>query len=642
MLANPLTESLVAEWHPIKNLPLQASDVSNGSNKKVWWLGLCGHEWQSVVSNRAGARKTGCPVCKGKQILIGFNDLMTTHPTIASQWHPINNLPVTVDQISAGSSKKVWWLGKCSHEWQARVSSRCGDNQNCPYCSNQAILIGFNDLATTHPEHAAQWHPQKNLPLTPQDLNAGSNKKVWWLGKCGHEWQARIYSFTNSNSTGCKTCQRHITVIGETDLKTTHPDLVKEWHPTKNGDLVPEMFVSGSGKRIWWTCARGHEWATAIANRAKTQTGCPRCTANNVPIISGTNDFHTLQPILATEWHPVLNGGDLPSNFTANSGRKIWWLCSKSHHWEARISDRTRTDNPTGCPTCAAGISISKAEQKIADFLTSQGFAIKQSARSVLKGMELDIYIPSKNMAVEYNGLYWHSEKAGKDKKYHHAKWAAAKAAGIQLIQIWEDEWNTNPEQIKAMLLHKLGVSAAPKIYARNTHIKVLRKKEIEEFLNLHHIQGFSSGSYYLGLVDKNTDVLVSVIVLRKEPNNTLNIIRYATSNNVVGGFTKLLSYAEKFYMPDRFITFSDHCVSDGGLYKNNGFIADKELAPDYRYVIKGVRQHKFGYRLKRFRNDPNLQWEEGKTERELADLNRIPRIWDAGKTRWVKNVKLI
>ena len=110
------------------------------------------------------------------------------------------------------------------------------------------------------------------------------------------------------------------------------------------------------------------------------------------------------------------------------------------------------------------------------------------------------------------------------------------------------------------------------------------------------------------------------------------------TAYSVPGGFTKLLKAAQGIYPEYPFITFSDHMVSDGGLYAASGFVADKELAPDYAYMVNGARQHKFGYRLKRFRTDPSLLWEEGKTERELADLNNLTRIWDAGKTRWVKS----
>lgn len=106
-----------------------------------------------------------------------------------------------------------------------------------------------------------------------------------------------------------------------------------------------------------------------------------------------------------------------------------------------------------------------------------------------------------------------------------------------------------------------------------------------------------------------------------------------------LGGFTKLLTYAEREYTPSRFITFADHCISDGGLYEGNGFVVDKTLPPDYMYVVGDRREHKFDYRLKRFRNDPDLKYVEGLTERELAALNGLVRVWDAGKTRFVRVV---
>lgn len=133
---------------------------------------------------------------------------------------------------------------------------------------------------------------------------------------------------------------------------------------------------------------------------------------------------------------------------------------------------------------------------------------------------------------------------------------------------------------------------------------------------------------------------VLAVMVLKREPGTngkTLNLLRFATSVNVVGGFTKLLKHVEKEYAPESIITFSDNCVSDGGLYLNNSFTVAAELAPDYKYVVKGERVHKFQYRLKRFREDPNLIFEEGLSERELAQLNNLPRIWDAGKIKWVK-----
>lgn len=293
---------------------------------------------------------------------------------------------------------------------------------------------------------------------------------------------------------------------------------------------------------------------------------------------------------IRSEWHPTKNGILVLSQLAFSSHVKVWWIYSKK----------------------------------------------------IIKPKELDIYIPSKKIAIEFNGVYWHSEAQGKDKDYHRNKWLSCKDKGVQLIQVWEDEWTRNPEQIKRMLAHKLGVSAERKVFARRTTVVPVIKTEVEKFLSENHIQGFASGSYYLGLREKASNELTAVLVLKKEAGTNgrvLNIVRYATSANVVGGFTKLLSDAEKTYKPESFITFADHGVSDGGLYENNGFIADKELAPDYMYVVGGERKHKFGYRLKRFESNPDLLWEQGLTERELAKLNGLERIWDAGKTRYRKTL---
>lgn len=505
---------------------------------------------------------------------------------LAAQWHPEKNLPLTPNDVNAGSIRKVWWVGlECGHPWLQPVRDK-NDENICLVCIGKRVLVGFNDLSSRFPNIAKDWHDKNEL--SPTEYTAKSNKKVWWLGECGHEWEAQISHRTEGK--GCPVCAGKKIVAGVNDFNSKFPELAKEWHPEKNLPLTPDAVSSGSHEKVWWVCEKNHEWEATLKHRTLMGRNCPYCAGS---VLAGFNDVSL-----------------------ANRARKN-----------------------VGCPECAANSFISQGEQAINDFLVSHGVNVKQSERSLLKGIELDMYVPERNIAIEYNGLYWHSEKAGKDKTYHYNKWLAAKEAGIQLIQIWEDEWLSNPEQVKSMLLHKLGISSEEKIFGRKTLVKELDKKVVEAFLDSYHIQGFASGSYYLGLFEKKTEALVSVVVLKKEKENTLNIIRYATSKNVVGGFTKFIAFAEKKYVPSRFITFSDHCVSDGGLYKNNGFVADKELRPDYRYVVKGERKHKFGYRLKRFRNDPELQYIEGMTETQLAALNNLYRIWDAGKTRWVKEV---
>ena len=186
---------LAAQWHPVRNKDLKPEDVSAGSSKKVWWLmpyddkktgKHFDFEWIAAVAQRA--KGSSCPFTSGQAVWKGFNDLATTHPKLAAQWHPVRNKDLKPEDVSAGSNKKVWWLmpyddkktGRhFDFEWDASVAGRV-KSPGCPYLSNRKVWKGFNDLATTHPKLAAQWHPVRNKDLKPEDVSAGSSKKVWW------------------------------------------------------------------------------------------------------------------------------------------------------------------------------------------------------------------------------------------------------------------------------------------------------------------------------------------------------------------------------------------------------------------------------------------------------------------------------
>ena len=166
---------LAKEWHPTKNGKLTPDEVTTGSHKKVWWLGSCGHEWETAVKDRVQGR--GCPICAGKRIVAGVNDLQTLYPSIAKSWHPTKNGDLLPSIISPGSGKKIWWICKNGHEWQAPVARRV-KGVGCPVCSNKKVLQGYNDLATTEPDLSLQWNYEKNNGLTPQMITRGSSKKV--------------------------------------------------------------------------------------------------------------------------------------------------------------------------------------------------------------------------------------------------------------------------------------------------------------------------------------------------------------------------------------------------------------------------------------------------------------------------------
>ena len=196
---------LARQWHPDRNGSLTPHDVVAGTRRKVWWQCDKGHEWQATVTARAG-NNSDCPVCAGKMVIPGENDLATHFPEISAQWHPARNGNLTPEGVTPYSNKKVWWLCSLGHEYTAMVSARTMNGSDCPYCANRKVLPGFNDLAALEPEVAKQWHPALNGTLTPEMVTAGSHRKVWWQCPSGHIWKAVVYSRAGPQKTGCPIC----------------------------------------------------------------------------------------------------------------------------------------------------------------------------------------------------------------------------------------------------------------------------------------------------------------------------------------------------------------------------------------------------------------------------------------------------
>ena len=298
---------LAAKWHPTKNGNLCPTDVTCGSGKRVWWLWpydvpddyyvehLRGKhfefEWENSIRNQVKTNE--CPYLSkyNPRIWVGFNDLVTTHPELAEQWHPIKNGPLTPKMVTDGSNKKVWWLmrhrdtvtGKnFDFEWQAIVANRV-KQPTCPYLVGKYVKIGFNDLATTHPTLAKEWHPTKNGALNPTHVTAGSDKKVWWLlpyddtitGKhFEFEWEAKINN--RSRGKGCPFLFGRAVWPGFNDLSSKYPDICLEWNYNENKNLLPQEISYGSGKKVWWKCSNGHKWISPVCDRVGGK-GCPVC-----------------------------------------------------------------------------------------------------------------------------------------------------------------------------------------------------------------------------------------------------------------------------------------------------------------------------------------------------------------------------
>lgn len=192
-------------------------------------------------------------------------------------------------------------------------------------------------LAERYPSLVREWVYEKNLPLTPERITAGVNKKVWWRCKKGHEWETVVSQRTGSG-TGCPYCARKVASSAH-NLLIKRPALAKLWHPTKN-EAGPETFTPSSNKIAWWVCEKGHEYHQSIKVRAALKiSSCPYCSSHR---INKDNNLAAIRPDLVSFWDQKMNGTLTPYDVAPRSSNVVWWKCEKGHSWQRSIRHMNR------------------------------------------------------------------------------------------------------------------------------------------------------------------------------------------------------------------------------------------------------------------------------------------------------------
>lgn len=287
----------------------------------------------------------------------------------------------------------------------------------------------------------------------------------------------------------------------------------------------------------------------------------------------------------------------------------------------------------------------SKLENFIYNFLDNKNILYLKNNRSFLSNKEIDIFIPSYNIGIECNGIYWHSELRGKNRNYHLNKTKLAQVKNVKLIQIFENEIINQPKIVISRLKSLLNLNKYS-IYARKCKIQEIDNQFKNKFLNKYHIQGEDKSSIKLGLFYKNRLVAVMTFCKYRTALGRKNIkFEYELSRfccihnfNVVGGASKLLKYFERIYKPKKIISYADRRWSNGNLYFKLGFHYHHNSKPNYWYFKNNNLQlyHRFNFRknilskkLEKF--DPNL------TEWENMKNNGYNRIWDCGNMLFIK-----
>lgn len=306
-----------------------------------------------------------------------------------------------------------------------------------------------------------------------------------------------------------------------------------------------------------------------------------------------------------------------------------WFYVSPNNHLAGK-----------GCPSC--GVQISRNEDEIAEFLKPY-VEVVQRDRKVLSPYELDIYLPEHKLAIEHHGLFWHTdEKVGAD---HKRKWEMCHDLGIELWQIFEDEWATKADVIKQRLLARIG--RAGKVGARDCELRVIDADTAKIFLDEVHIQGAKNGSSVEYGLFKD-EVLLAVATFGRSRSGAMvpsgdgwEVLRYASKGTVVGGFGKLFSRFVADYSPSYVVSFCDLRYGNGRLYNAVGFELHSITEPDYWWLPRrGGKQRIPRYQTQKhkLKTHQTLKefYKDELSERQICEAAGWQRISGVGHQRWL------
>ena len=365
----------------------------------------------------------------------GVNDLATLYPDIAKDWDYEKNMYLPTEVTAYCHYQAYWVCGKCGYHWQVAVNTRSKGN-GCPACGGQVVIEGKNDLLSRFPQIAEEWDYEISQPQTPNCVSYGSTKKYSWkCKKCGGRYLASVNQRTNANS-GCPYCTNHKVFSGFNDLETLYPEVAKEWDYEANGVLLPSHILPHYRKLVYWHCSECDSVYTAYPSNKIRGDKCPICSGHQVK--KGVNDLATIYPSLVLEWDSEKNSPLSPEEITAGSNKSVWWKCSIcGHNWSAPI---VRRANGSQCPKCNHRNHTSFPEQTVLFYIKKKfSDAVSGYTEPFSKSMELDIFIPSLRIGIEYDGDAWHDKKVvsgieDREKK----KYETCKRNGIKLIRIRE------------------------------------------------------------------------------------------------------------------------------------------------------------------------------------------------------------
>ena len=457
-------------------------------------------------------------------------------------------------------------------------------------------------------------------------------------------------------SEGCKICKS----IHQSKVRTKSPeqfikDAINVWGDKNDYSKVQYTEADKPVKNIF--CNRHKIYFNQNANQhLRGHEGCEFCKSENRSI-NQTKSVKEFIDDANKVWNKL--------NILIGSAYKFdYSLVTKHHSQNDKIKIKCLKHNVIfeqrahghlqahiGCPLCKSEFQSSQAEKELLEFLKqSTNFEIQQRVTNIISPKELDIYIPEKQIAIEFNGLYWHSS-IFKSKKYHIQKTIDCESKGIQLIHIFEDEWLYNKEIVKSRLLSILGIKKEKyrKLHANSSSI-IIKQVPIDEerkFLEQNHLQGYYASQVCYGLYWKsrnsNQTYLVSLMSFgelrltnnSKVQDSVYELYRYVVAKNfnIIEGASKLFNHFVNKFKPKQIISYADRrwCInSEHTLYNRLGFKFESYSEPGFYWINGMKRYHRFKYR-----NDIRKQMGYN-SEQEFMEKENIQKIYDVGQLKYI------
>jgi hypothetical protein len=432
---------------------------------------------------------------------------------------------------------------------------------------------------------------------------------------------------------GCPKCRNQSVRERFVYTKETFMKSLNDYH-LKNLKFDDFQYVNDKTKGKIYCNIHDISFLMTPSNLKKSPYGCPKCVKEyHKSLVRNTkDDFINLS---LKKHGDIFDYSLLPESFHSHDYIKI--KCKECNSIFERVA-YSHCNIGHSCPKCSA----SKTHKLLEEFLEQLHIQFKRNDRTILNGKEIDLLILNKNIGIECNGNYWHSEELLKDCDYHLNKTRECEKKNIQLLHFFEDELLFKFDIVKSIIQQKLKI-CNNRIYARKCQIKNVDVFEKNDFLNHNHIQGEDQSKIKLGLYYDNE--LVSLMTFGSPRYNKkveYELIRFCNKKftNVVGGASKLFNYFIKMYNPNNIISYADKRISNGHLYHTLKFNYSHDSDPRYFYFPKRnplQRMHRSNFTKDKIKNkfpDADLN----KTEKEIMLSLGYLRIWDCGTKVYIWN----